>query len=350
MIANIYEHLWILKKRMQYKMEYWGGKETVNKNGKTIFLLLTPNYGNLGDQAIAYATIEYVRNEMPEYNIKTISLHNIYSSMKSLKKTVSKDDIILIQGGGNMGSLYPLVEYARQFIIKNITECKIISMPTSLFYDNDFFSNRLKKRSQKIYKSNKGLTLLLRDKKSYYRAKELYPNLKVLLFPDIVLYLHKIIKDYSKKDDVLICLRKDGEKQITNEERIRISEYVMDTFWNAHFIDTQVSGNISDDERDYEVTSIIRSFSKAKVVLTDRLHGMILSVITDTPCVVIDSLDGKVKETAKWFSNHRVKFIDDIQENKIIEVMQSFDDKKSDNKVWDEIDCYLDDLKGIMKE
>ena len=39
---------------------------------------------------------------------------------------------------------------------------------------------------------------------------------------------------------------------------------------------------------------IIKQFSKSKLVVTDRLHGMILSVITGTNCIAFDNSSGKV--------------------------------------------------------
>ena len=38
-------------------------------------------------------------------------------------------------------------------------------------------------------------------------------------------------------------------------------------------------------------------FSKAELVITDRLHGMIFSVITKTPCLVFDNKNHKISET-----------------------------------------------------
>ena len=35
---------------------------------KKIFLLLSPTHGNLGDHAIAHATKEFIKQNMPEYN------------------------------------------------------------------------------------------------------------------------------------------------------------------------------------------------------------------------------------------------------------------------------------------
>lgn len=37
-------------------------------------------------------------------------------------------------------------------------------------------------------------------------------------------------------------------------------------------------------------------FAKSKVIVTDRLHGLIFALITNTPCIVISSYNQKLKE------------------------------------------------------
>ena len=46
----------------------------------------------------------------------------------------------------------------------------------------------------------------------------------------------------------------------------------------------------------------ITEFSKYKVVVTDRLHGMIFSLLSKTPCIVFDNKTKKVSESLKWIN------------------------------------------------
>ena len=47
-------------------IDYYSGKKDHDRYGKSdkkrIFLMLVPGYGNIGDQAIAQATIKYLKN------------------------------------------------------------------------------------------------------------------------------------------------------------------------------------------------------------------------------------------------------------------------------------------------
>ncbi|WP_423202829.1 polysaccharide pyruvyl transferase family protein [Morganella morganii] len=66
-------------------------------------------------------------------------------------------------------------------------------------------------------------------------------------------------------------------------------------------------------------------FSNSKLVVTDRLHGMIFAFITNTPCLVIRNSNHKIEETYKnWISNFNyIKLIND-QEVNISEEIELF--------------------------
>lgn len=45
----------------------------------------------------------------------------------------------------------------------------------------------------------------------------------------------------------------------------------------------------------------LQEFKISELVIIDRLHGMIFSVITGTSCIAIDSCNYKIKSNYKWF-------------------------------------------------
>ena len=99
---------------------------------------MTPNYGNLGDQAITQATIEFVKNELPKYKLITVSLNEIYLYLREIQDICTSEDIIFLQGGGNMGSLYhkynpqkfPQIMIMYDYIIQKL---KALNMPEEAF-------------------------------------------------------------------------------------------------------------------------------------------------------------------------------------------------------------------------
>ena len=46
---------------------------------------------------------------------------------------------------------------------------------------------------------------------------------------------------------------------------------------------------------------MIKEFSRYKVVITDRYHGTIFSLISNTPTIVIGSTDHKLSSGVDWF-------------------------------------------------
>src|SRR5690606_18099646 len=47
----------------------------------------------------------------------------------------------------------------------------------------------------------------------------------------------------------------------------------------------------------------IRTMSKSKLTVTDRYHGTIFSIISNTPVIVMGSTDHKLSSGVKWFSD-----------------------------------------------
>ena len=43
-------------------------------------------------------------------------------------------------------------------------------------------------------------------------------------------------------------------------------------------------------------------FSRAKLIITDRLHGMIFAALAETPCIALDNLSKKVSGVYQWIS------------------------------------------------
>ena len=54
---------------------------------------------------------------------------------------------------------------------------------------------------------------------------------------------------------------------------------------------------------------------KSSLVITDRLHGMIFSAITSTPCISLNNYNHKVKSTFEYLKPlNYIKCIDDVED------------------------------------
>lgn len=311
---------------------------------KKIFLLMTPSYGNLGDQAIEIATCKYLEDYFNEYQIVKVHLEDTYLRMKAIKKSIQKDDLVMLQGGGNFGSLYLSVEDARRFIVRHLKNNPVISLPCSVTYTDSKAGKKELKKSQKIYCKHRDLTLISRDSFSYEYCLDHFKGCKNILNPDMVFYLwnHKGSKE---RREILICIRRDGESILGSRQAALINQ-LFDEYEDACIIDTRVERTISDEIKMNEVKSVINQFSRAKVVITDRLHGLILSAITNTPCIVMPSLDQKIVGTYQWIKEmNRVIFLKQAEYQEIKKSIEVLNKRMEENIVRNPFEKKFEVLK-----
>ena len=89
--------------------------------------------------------------------------------------------------------------------------------------------------------------------------------------------------------------------------------------------------DIHRDIRWEAVTAELKRFSSVSVVVTDRLHGLIFSMITSTPCVLLSAFNQKIPEFYEMVNgSNGIFFIDyDISKlNGAIEMAYQIDDIK----------------------
>ena len=291
--------------------------DRVKDKKKKIVIALAANYGNLGDVAITYAQKKFLRERFPEYEVIEFKISDTFSKMKSLKKSICKEDIITIVGGGNMGDLYVDIEFARQFIIKNFPQNKIVIFPQTIFFSKTIRGKMGLWRAKRIYNKHKKLTLFVREKYSYERYHSYFKNMK--LVPDIVLSMNYAEPIELKRESVTICFRNDKENGIKNEMKSRlISE--LEKYYVIKKKDTHI-GRQADLKKLYEELNIlVNIFQNSKVVVTDRLHGMILSYITHTPCVVFSGGNKKIEGCYNWIAeSNYIKLIESLRDKKDID-------------------------------
>jgi pyruvyl transferase EpsI len=122
-----------------------------------------------------------------------------------------------------------------------------------------------------------------------------------------------------KRQGCLLLLRDDIEKTLREDEKNKILYFVQKTFGNDVIqSDMVLKNNFPVENRDVEIEKKIHQLKSSQLVITDRLHGMILAAITGTPCIVIDSKSPKMKGCYEW-----LKHLDYIQFSECIDDIQS---------------------------
>lgn len=290
-------------------------KISINKSVKRIFFLDAPDYANIGDQAIAIAIRKFSDKYFPEYEFVEVMQKDIFKYMNSLKKQIKHNDIIFLTGGGNMGNVYRMYEAARRFVIKSFPNNKIVVFPQTIDYTNDIFGKLSCKYSKKVYNTHKKLIVCAREIYSYKKMKELYRNAKILLCPDIVLSLDKC---YTERigDTVNLCLRKDCERLLTDEDK----NYIISFFKKENQKITEIStisdiSEITQDNREKTVYDKLKEFAGAKLIVTDRLHAMIFCYLTNTPCIVFGNTNNKIRGVYKHIECvSYIRFLDRVED------------------------------------
>lgn len=324
---------------------------------KRIFLFLLPTHGNLGDQAIAIAESKYLSDQFPKYQVIEIPDFASKVAILKLRKKIHDDDLIMLHGGGNIGTLYPGVEGYRRQIINNFPNNHIIIFPQSVYFSADTKGERFKKETQDIFNNHDNLTIVARDSDSYMKMTSMFnlKKIKILKMPDIVLYLNNIANNMeNRSNDILFALRNDIEKKLNDSIVKEIIYFLKEKNIKYILSDTVVPYNISLKERDKEVQKKWDEFKTSKLVITDRLHGMIFSFITRTPCIVLSNNNPKIESAYHdWLSNfdfiHFVKD-DDVEEIKIYIV--KYLNIKIDSQVNFNLDLYkpfTENINEILK-
>lgn len=302
--------LWLLGKKisfikwMDYPTRIKGyikNRHEYKNHSKTIYIITSPEYGNLGDQAIAIAEIEFAKRHFPNYTIKDISDHEFNSHILSLQKYNKKNDLIFLIGGGNFGNKYQTVEFIRSDTIKRCKNAILIMFPQTFNFEKNKYDVYYLRKKAKIYNENPKLLLMLREKKSFQKS-EIFSSKKVLV-PDIVLTLKN---DYAYTSKVLLnqvglIFRNDTEKALSESFIISLKEYLKELKITVDEFDTDLGSTvINADNRKQMVNLIMKRIAKCRFIVTDRLHGMIFAYITGTPCLFLNNTDKKLHGVFQW--------------------------------------------------
>ena len=120
--------------------------------------------------------------------------------------------------------------------------------------------------------------------------------------PDAVTSLDGVLSDVNvNRKGVQFFLRKDIEKILSDDVINKVKFYLSKHYMQYNVSDTTVPYEVKDEQRKQEVFSRLIMARKARLVITDRYHGLIFSVITRTPVIVFKSFDTKISSGVKWF-------------------------------------------------
>lgn len=271
--------------------------------GKRFHYVDIPLYGNIGDLLIMHGTLQFFRQQALSPSTTT-SLAALNTSW------IDHDDVIVCQGGGNFGDLYPWHHQFREMLIRKKAHNRIIILPQSIH----FSTAQARRQSAAIFRAHHDVHLCVRDQYSFDIAQEFTDH--VYLAPDMAHHLYPIVNDpRAAVHDTLLHSRVDQERSDLGD----LSEFNIATTidWpqlvgqRQRVIDrltamgrrmkkmhaTRLSNAlIGPYWRNYSAVLIrdaVRLFAQHRQIVTNRLHGHILACLMDKPNIVLDNNYGK---------------------------------------------------------
>ncbi len=276
------------------------------ENADSIALLDFPDFSNVGDSAIwlgALASLRRVGAPSPCHTCDARSYDR-----DTLARRL-RTGVILLNGGGNFGDLWPRHQLFRERVVADFPDNPIVVMPQSMH----FVDPQAAERTRAVFRAHSRLTLLLRDRESLDEATHLFGGIAQLV-PDTAFGLTALSRLRAPTHDILWLKRGDQEDRWSASDVSRLGNATAD--WagdeSTRLVRTHdtlvratkrpitaraarralmwVHPRLAQERLDRGVALL----SSARVIVTDRLHGHILCLLLAIPHVVLDNSYGKL--------------------------------------------------------
>ena len=269
------------------------------KGSPTVWLFGSPNHSNLGDQAQTYCIEQWAKANYPNHDVfifKQFGKREGALFLASLRKVIGKKDVLLCHSGYHMTELYPLHEIYSA-VTKMFPDFPVTIFPQTI----NFFSQDYAQLVASKFDSHPNCTLLCRDEISYATAQRLFKKTKLLLFPDIVTSLIGTYHYSFRREGVLFCMRNDKEAFYKPEQIVALRKRFSPIKTEQTDTTIPISAQKIIDSRKQILEETFSNYARYQVIITDRYHGTIFSLIAGTPVVVVGSTDHKLSSGVKWF-------------------------------------------------
>ncbi|WP_380282313.1 polysaccharide pyruvyl transferase family protein [Kitasatospora purpeofusca] len=279
-------------------------------------LLGFPSYGNVGDSAIWLGARSLLDGLGAE--VVYTADHHDFSAAALAERLPS--GTILLTGGGNLGDLWPSHQRTREQVIGAFPGHRIIQLPQSVHFGDPAGLER----ARAVFDAHPDLILLLRDEPSLRAARRAF-RAPSALAPDCAFALTGLPRLARPERRILWLRRGDHESAGPDEPNgAEAPAGVHRTDWtgqegaDARWVaaaqavrqriaaaSAEVRGTASAravaelaDAQDRHARLQLQRgcglLGSASAVVTDRLHGHLLSLLLGLPHVVVDDRHGKI--------------------------------------------------------
>lgn len=263
----------------------------------TIVVVGTEDFGNIGDHQIAVSMLNFIKRTNPSSDILEITASQYQSLKELLFKYIKPYHTIVLPGGGNFGNIYPFAQNIREDVIARCPQNKKIIFPQTIHFSSDEAGQTAIKKATSILSKNNNIFLFTRDTASYDFAVEHF-SCACFFAPDIV--LSESVSLHNERKNVLLCLRSDREGCVSENTQSAIKALLLNRKVRFDTFDTQLDYDVSYENRDNITNHALQLWSSSKLVITDRLHGMIFAAVTGTPCIALRNYNHKISGTYEF--------------------------------------------------
>jgi exopolysaccharide biosynthesis predicted pyruvyltransferase EpsI len=296
-----------------------------------IALVNFPNHRNAGDPALWLGGMLALRRAGAR--IRYVCDPESYDPVE-LRRRLGDQPVVAIGGGGNLGDRYLRQQRARERVMEDFPRGRFVQLPQSIDFQDQAEQDRVGRLM-----ADRELVLMVRERRSEQRARDM--GLDPILVPDAALQLGALRLPVAPRVDVLWQHRDDPEQSRPNLDPTELFEdgvtvEVRDWLRSlhddeepptrierlAHAAESRAAAAAVADGRARTLApSVLRwaypqmsrhwtrrgvhVLALGRVVVTDRLHGHLLSLMAGIPHVALNNATGKVHDTLElWTGDH----------------------------------------------
>lgn len=281
------------------------------------FILIgTPIHKNLGDHLIALAEEQFFKKNFPTIKVIEIPQDVYLAYQYCIESKIKRKDYIFISGGGWLGNIWAEDDQMIRNILYKFPNNHKLVFPQTIYFDihHEKYQETID-AWRKISDETMNFKICFREKHSYMTAIDMLKKNaeNCFLLPDIGLTYQKKI-ERNNRNRIGIILRSDRECCLDFNLRIKIMDIVVQSGLEIDEFSTLADTLVKEEERETTVNSLMERFGRCKYVVTDRLHAMIFSVLTNTPCIAFDNLTHKLSGVYEtWLKKEKViHYVHDI--------------------------------------
>lgn len=252
---------------------------------------------NVGDQAQTLALEKFFADKYPDHHVIVVTRQEVGTSRwQRIVEIIKPDDLIMIHSTGDFGSKYISQKSyigglswaeVRREIVNTFPQNRLVQLPVTVFYQDDDEGEQAVLDDREAFRDKNFITLCRES-----RSLEILTQRDICrheFFPDFVFYLKPEITNETRSGVLLLLRGKDGESLFSDADKDHIKTLLESVTPDVDAIDIMKADfPMPPVIRENFINEVMLKFQNYELVVTDRMHGMILAVITQTPCIALD--------------------------------------------------------------